>query len=578
MPSVDGGKEDADASVASIMAELGGADGAASADSGTVVHVKGSVARVQGLAGVKMGAVVRIGAELSGLVVSLESKIAVVALLGEENAAASAATAAVGEPASVQLLADEPSLPLVGGGVFSPLGAPLPPHEAAEAGTAEVLPLLGTPLPAISARVRSTQPLLTGLKVVDTFFPLAHGQKLGMVGDRGTGKRQALLDLLRNQRQLAGLGGGCVPVERVVYVSVGQSPDSVSKLAEDLGSEASVVVAAPTDTWGMHYLAPYAGLALANAHRARGEHVMLVIDDSGSWTGAAVAQAERFVGHALHGAAPLHASVLEHAGALRSGGSLTALCVGDTENEELGEPALDAVVSLADVLLPFSAALANAGTRPALSLEGGLGLGGSAPYQPAPLRALARQLRKTLRETADDSRRAEMLVEQMGLDLDEEADDAMKANLASRAVIESVLDQGRLKPAVGGAGITRSATQLAQRVRGQRPPRAMLSRGGGAGAEASVCTPPAELLLGLQALVGVPGAKPIPPEEWAAFERRLCGALAEEAPALAAALQKQLQRAGDDGAVFDEVRQQTEIHGPCTSLSPCTSRSSLDDG
>ena len=81
MPSVDGGKEDADASVASIMAELGGADGAASADSGTVVHVKGSVARVQGLAGVKMGAVVRIGAELSGLVVSLESKIAVVALV-----------------------------------------------------------------------------------------------------------------------------------------------------------------------------------------------------------------------------------------------------------------------------------------------------------------------------------------------------------------------------------------------------------------------------------------------------------------------------------------------------------------
>ena len=61
----------------------------------------------------------------------------------------------------------------------------------------------------------------------------------------------------------------------------------------------------------------------------------------------------------------------------------------------------------------------------ALWAPGGLGLGGSAPYQPAPLRALARRLRKTLRETADDSRRAEMLVEQMGLDLDEEADDML---------------------------------------------------------------------------------------------------------------------------------------------------------
>ena len=121
--------------------------------------------------------------------------------------------------------------------------------------------------------------------------------------------------------------------------------------------------------------------------------------------------ASQFVGVPMSGVASLHASLLEHAGALRSGGSLTTVSIVDTENEDLSEPTVDAVVSLVDVLLPFDAKVANAGTAPALDIDGAIGTVGSASYQAAPLRRLAGCLRQTLRDTADDALRADVLVD-----------------------------------------------------------------------------------------------------------------------------------------------------------------------
>ena len=527
VPEVGGkGVGEADMSVASIFAEL---MDDAQLDTGTVVHIKGSVARVQGLDDAQMGAIVSIGGGgMRGLVVGLRKGNAVVALLGEENAASDNM---VGETA--QLEGDRLGLPAAAaaaGAAISPLGEALPAYAvgAAQATTLDdgtVLPLLGAALPSVAERSRTTQQLFSGLKVVDTFFPLGHGQKLGFVGDRGTGKRRALLDLIRNQQPI-GAAGGCLTTKKCVYVSVGQSHGVVSKLAQELGAAAAaevsngaegglassttLVVARPTDSWGMHYLAPFAGLAIANAHRTNGEDVLLVIDDAASWTRVAVEVAQQFVGHPMTGIAPLHASVLEHAGALRSGGSLTTVSVVDTVNEDLSEPTVDAVISLVDVVLPFDSALGNAGTSPALSTEGGLGVGGSAPYQAAPVRALARSLTHTMRETAEDQLRADLLVEQMGLDIDEEADDDMREALSQRALIKAVLDQGALRPPATSLSndITKTVAKMAAKARAReskgrsrRGARAMTGRGGpGSGPAAPLCSTPAELMVGLWTL------------------------------------------------------------------------------
>lgn len=414
-----------DMSVASIMAELSDEP---RLDSGTVVHVKGSVARVQGMSEARMGGVVSIaGSEgMLGLVVGLQKRIAVIALLGDENAASD--TVMIGQDA--QLVAERLTVPAGAclPGAFSPLGEPLTEYGegTGRATDSTCLPMLSTALPSLSERLRTSAQLFSGLKVVDTLFPLGLGQKLGFVGDRGTGKRRAVLDLIRNQHHII-QAGECRTPQKCVYVSIGQSHGAVSKLAKQLkkaadeeisaenapglASSTTLVVAKPTDSWGVHYLAPFAGLAIANAHRANGEDVLLVIDDSASWTRVAVEVASQFVGVPMSGVAPLHASVLEHAGALRSGGSLTTISVVDTENEELSEPTADAVISLVDVLLPFDSQIANTGTTPALSVEAALGVIGSPPYQAPPLRKLASCLRQNLRDTADDALRADILVD-----------------------------------------------------------------------------------------------------------------------------------------------------------------------
>lgn len=424
VPEIGGrGTGEVDMSVASILAELSEDP---QLDSGTVVHVKGSVARVQGLSEATMGGVVSIAGGMRGLIVGLQKSIAVVALLGDENAASDSVM--IGQDA--QLVADRLAVPAAAclAGAFSPLGERLAEYSGAATQEADGvdLPMLGRPLPVLSERTRTSTQLFSGMKVVDTFFPLGHGQKLGFVGDRGTGKRRAVLDLIRNQQRI-GQAGGCVTPQKCVYVSVGQTHGAVSKLTQQLqeaaadeasagnpaglASSTTLVVAQPTDSWGLHYLAPFAGLAIANAHRAKGEDVLLVIDDAASWTRVAVEVASQFVGHAMNGIAPLHASVLEHAGALRSGGSLTTVSVVDTEGEDLSEKTVDAVISLVDVLLPFDARLGNAGTAPPLAVEAGLGVVGSAPYQAAPLRNIATGLRQTLRDTADDALRADVWVD-----------------------------------------------------------------------------------------------------------------------------------------------------------------------
>ena len=567
VPEMGGkGAGEADMSVASILAELSDEP---QLDTGTVVHVKGSVARVQGLREAKMGGVVSIAGSggMRGLVVGLKKRVAVVALLGEENAASD--TLMIGQDA--QLVAERLSVPASAclPGAFSPLGVPLPEYGFGADHGAEgaALPMLSASLPSLSERSRTSSQLFSGLKVVDTFFPLGLGQKLGFVGDRGTGKRRAVLDLIRNQHRIS-QASDCSTPQKCVYVSVGQTHGAVSKLAQrlqqaadaeastgGLASSTTLVVAKPTDSWGVHYLAPFAGLAIANAHRAKGEDVLLVIDDSAKWTRVAVEVASQFVGVPMSGVAPLHASVLEHAGALRSGGSLTTISIVDTENEELNEPTVDAVVSLVDVLLPFDPQVKNAGTAPALDVEAAISTVGSAPYQAPPLRKLASCLRQTLRDTADDALRAEILVDrkfpfclaiyfsrrsyahtgahshsyrniylldtlrgafvralmlwyptvEMGLDIDEEADDDLRVSLSQRAVIRAVLNQGALRaPATALSNdITSTVAKMAAKARAAankgrsvRGARAMTGSGG-VGPETQLCSTPAELLLGM---------------------------------------------------------------------------------
>eukprot|EP01043_Picozoa_sp_COSAG02_P062412 COSAG02_NODE_8605_length_2507_cov_5.761213_2_plen_103_part_00 len=94
---------------------------------------------------------------------------------------------------------------------------------------------------------------------------------------------------------------------------------------------------------------------------------------------------------------------------------------------------------------------------------------------------------------------------EMGLDIDEEADDDLRVSLSQRAVIRAVLNQGALRaPATALSNdITSTVAKMAAKARAAakkgrsvRGARAMTGSGG-VGPEAQLCSTPAELLLGM---------------------------------------------------------------------------------
>jgi F-type H+/Na+-transporting ATPase subunit alpha len=159
------------------------------------------------------------------------------------------------------------------GAIVDPLGNPLrkdpswvPPHTR-RAIDAEPLP--------IRARARVAQPCATGITVADILVPLGKGQRALVVGDQKTGKTSFLLRTMTTQIREGSIG---------IYVTVGKSK-LVLKHAEEYLTHAGVkdrtvmVSAYAEEPAGIIYLAPFAGMALAEYFRDAGHDVIIVIDD-----------------------------------------------------------------------------------------------------------------------------------------------------------------------------------------------------------------------------------------------------------------------------------------------------------
>ena len=129
--------------------------------------------------------------------------------------------------------------------------------------------------PGVITRQSVSEPVQTGLKSVDSMIPIGRGQRELIIGDRQTGKTAVAVDAIINQR---GTGIKCI------YVAIGQKNSSVAnvvrKLEEFGAMEHTIVVSAPAaDTAAMQYVAPYAGCAMGEYFRDRGEDALVVYDD-----------------------------------------------------------------------------------------------------------------------------------------------------------------------------------------------------------------------------------------------------------------------------------------------------------
>lgn len=132
-----------------------------------------------------------------------------------------------------------------------------------------------SPAHGIADRKSVDTPLQTGIKCIDALVPIGRGQRELIIGDRGTGKTAVAIDTIINQK---GLGVICI------YVAIGQKASNIARIVRTLeqhgAMEYTIIVAATAaDSAPLQYLAPYAGVTMAEYFMDQGKDVLCVYDD-----------------------------------------------------------------------------------------------------------------------------------------------------------------------------------------------------------------------------------------------------------------------------------------------------------
>jgi F-type H+/Na+-transporting ATPase subunit alpha len=253
--------------------------------------------------------------------------------------------------------------------------------------------------PGIVLRQPVKEPMMTGIKAIDSMIPIGRGQRELIIGDRGTGKTAVALDAILNQKDT---GVICV------YCAVGQRAGKIASVVETLRERGAmdytiVVAANASDPAPMQYIAPYAATALAEHFMWQGKHALVIYDDL-SKQATAYRQIslvlrrppgrEAYPGDVFY----LHSRLLERAAKLaddQGGGSLTALPIIETQAGDVSAYIPTNVISITDGQIFLESDLFYAGVRPAVNVGISVSrVGGSA--QTKAMRSVAGRLRLDL--------------------------------------------------------------------------------------------------------------------------------------------------------------------------------------
>lgn len=253
------------------------------------------------------------------------------------------------------------------GRVIDPLGRPL--DGLGPVATSESWPV-ERPAPSIIERDLVTEPVQTGVLVIDTLFALGRGQRELIVGDHSTGKTTLAVDAILAQKTTDMI---------CVYVAIGQKSSSVRRVIDTLKAEAAfarciVVVAGAATAPGLQWIAPFAAMSMAEFFRDRGQHALVVIDDltKHAATHREIALLTRqspgreaYPGDVFY----VHARLLERASKLskaRGGGSLTALPIAEIDAGNLSAYIPTNLISITDGQIVLDSKLFHEGQKPAV--------------------------------------------------------------------------------------------------------------------------------------------------------------------------------------------------------------------
>ena len=426
-------RPESDAGLADVRARLDRARlGAEARERGEVVEISDGIAHVTGLASARLGEIVVFEGGRRGFVLTLEEDALQAVFLDPMQGVAAGST--------VERAAELLQIPVgeaLLGRVVDPLGRALddgPPIGAAERAPVE------RAAPGIVERDFVSRPMLTGILVIDALFAIGRGQRELIIGERATGKTSIAVDAILNQKDSEVV---------CIYVAIGQRTTAVRRVIDavrDRGPFARTVfvVAPATAEPGLRWLAPFAGTAIAEWFRDRGQHALIVYDDLTKHAAVHRELAllsrqppgrEAYPGDIFY----LHARLLERAAMLSpalGGGSITALPIAEIEAGNLSAYIPTNLISIADGQIVLSAELFAANQRPAVDI--GLSVsrvGGKA--QPGALKAVSGRVRLDY---------AQYLELRIFARFGGFGDATMKSRIARGERIGAILAQGRFKP------------------------------------------------------------------------------------------------------------------------------------
>ncbi len=355
---------------------------------GTIASVATGIAKVSGLSHVGFEELVQFPGGLLGIAFNVDEEEIGVVLLGEYwHLHAGDEVVRTGRVMDVAV-GDE-----LLGRVIDPLGRPL--DGRGNLVGAKRLPI-DRPAPSIMDRAPVTEPLQTGLKVIDALIPIGRGQRELILGDRQIGKTAIAIDTIVNQR---GKNVLCI------YCAIGQRASAVAKVIANLRENDAmeytvVVVTEGNDPPGLAYIAPYAATSIAEYFMEAGRDVLIVYDDLTHHARAyreislllrRPPGREAFPGDIFY----IHSRLLERATHLstdRGGGSLTALPIIETEAQDISAYIPTNLISITDGQIYLSPTLFELGALPAVDVGKSVSrVGGAA--QRAAYRAVAGSLK-----------------------------------------------------------------------------------------------------------------------------------------------------------------------------------------
>ena len=401
-------------------------------DVGTVLEVGDGIAHIYGLDKAMAGELLDFGNEVYGLVLNLEQESVGAVLLGGDTL--------IKEGDTVRRTGRIMQVPVgeaMIGRVVDALGRPI--DGKGPIASTEYRPV-ESPAPGIADRKSVHEPLQTGLKAIDALVPIGRGQRELIIGDRGTGKTAIAVDTILNQK-----GQNCI----CVYVAIGQKASTVARVVktlEDGGAMAYTIVVAATaaDSAPLQYLAPYAGVAMAEYFMYKGGHALCVYDDLSKHAAAYRAMSlllrrppgrEAYPGDVFY----LHSRLLERAAKLSDAlgaGSITALPIIETLAGDLSAYIPTNVISITDGQIMLDTDSFYSGIRPAISV----GLSVSRVGGSAQIKAM-KQVAGTMRLDLAQYRELAAFA-QFGSDLDK----ATKAQLDRGARMVETLKQAQYSP------------------------------------------------------------------------------------------------------------------------------------